>query len=189
MGRTFGAIMSALWIAWLIYWTVSAIRVKPAVWREPALSRALHWVLLLLAVLLLDAPGWFPPAFTQRIWPSSDMLTLAGTVLVALGLGFTVWARLHLGRNWSGSVTVKDEHSLVRSGPYRRVRHPIYTGLLLAIAGTALPIGEVRGPVALLLVLAAFLWKIRVEEQRMSETFPDYVGYRRESAALIPFVY
>ena len=112
-----------------------------------------------------------------------------GAVLVAAGLGFSIWARRHLGRNWSVSVVVKEDHTLVRSGPYARVRHPIYTGILLALVGTVVAIGEWRGLAALALALLAFAWKSRAEEERMRETFPEYEQYRRETASLIPFVY
>jgi hypothetical protein len=85
-----------------------------------------------------------------------------GAALTALGLSFTSWARVHLGRNWSGTVTLKDDHALIRTGPYRRVRHPIYSGALLALAGTVLAVGQWRGVIALALVspsCAGFGWK------------------------------
>ena len=109
--------------------------------------------------------------------------------MVAAGLGFAMWARVHLGRNWSGIVTVKEDHALVRTGPYRAVRHPIYTGLLLALIGTAMAIGQWRGVLAVIFMLIGFLWKIHVEEKRMCENFPEYGDYRRETAALIPLLY
>lgn len=99
-----------------------------------------------------------------------------------MGLGIAIWARRHLGRNWSAEVRLKEGHALVRSGPYARVRHPIYPGLL-AMTGTALVVGEWRGVVAALLVLLAFVLKSRVEEERTREAFPEHEAYRRESAA------
>ncbi len=109
--------------------------------------------------------------------------------MVAAGLGLAVWARAHLGRNWSGIVTVKKDHALIRTGPYRIVRHPIYTGLLLALIGTAAAIGEWRGVVAVICALIGFLRKIQVEEKRMRENFPEYSRYRQQTAALIPLLY
>ena len=110
-------------------------------------------------------------------------------MLLAAGLGFAVWARRHLGRNWSASVVVKEDHALIRSGPYRRVRHPIYTGMLLAFLGTAVAVGEWRGLVGFVLAFVSFLLKSRMEEARMAETFPEYAEYRRHTASLIPGIY
>jgi protein-S-isoprenylcysteine O-methyltransferase Ste14 len=110
-------------------------------------------------------------------------------LLVVLGLAFAVWARIHLGRNWSGAVTVKDDHELIRTGPYGLVRHPIYSGLLLAVLGTAIAFGEWRSLLALGFLTIAFLFKLHREERFMSESFPDdYPRYRAEVPALIPFI-
>jgi protein-S-isoprenylcysteine O-methyltransferase Ste14 len=95
---------------------------------------------------------------------------------------------MHLGRNWSATVTVKESHTLIRTGPYRYVRHPIYSGILLALLGTAVAIGERRGFVAVAVALVGIAWKASVEERRMRETFPEYAQYRRKTAALVPFV-
>ncbi len=119
--------------------------------------------------------GWFFPVL--------------GIALLAAGLGFTVWARRHLGRNWSASVVVKEGHALVRTGPYRYVRHPIYSGLLLAFLGMAVTIGEWRGLVAVLLAWVSLAVKSRAEEKRMRETFPEYAEYARGTPAIVPLVY
>jgi protein-S-isoprenylcysteine O-methyltransferase Ste14 len=122
-----------------------------------------------------------------RILPWTEPMFWSAVGLVVAGLGFTVWARLVLGRNWSGVVTLKDNHTLIRSGPYGLVRHPIYTGLLLALIGSAMTRGEWRGFLGLALVAAAFLRKIAIEERWLAEQFPaDYARYRQEVPALIP---
>jgi protein-S-isoprenylcysteine O-methyltransferase Ste14 len=182
-------IIPALWLAWLLYWAVSARNVKPTRWREPLRSQALHRVPLLLGVFLLAVPQWLPRALRQRFLPAGTVFPVLGAVVVAAGLGFSVWARRHLGRNWSAEVVVKEDHSLIRTGPYRHLRHPIYSGILLAFLGMAVTIGEWRGLLAAACVLVAFMRKSWVEEQRMREIFPEYEQYRRESAALIPFVF
>ena len=193
MRATLEHVIDALWLAWAAYWALSAFRVKRTRWREPLATRALHDGPLLLGGYLLLAPGHLPgrlPGFlTERLLPASVALAALATLLTAAGLGFAIWARWHLGSNWSGTVTVKEGHTLVRSGPYHRIRHPIYSGLLLAIAGSALTAGDWRGLLAFLLILFAVLLRVRVEERRMAATFPDYGDYRRESAALIPFLY
>jgi len=110
-----------------------------------------------------------------------------GFVLVALGLAVSVAARTWLGRNWSSMVTLKRDHELIRSGPYRWVRHPIYTGLLLAVLGSTIALGQWRGPIALALIAAAFLRKISIEERFLAQQFGvAYCRYRDEVPALLP---
>jgi protein-S-isoprenylcysteine O-methyltransferase Ste14 len=176
----------AMWAAWIVYWIVAARDVKPTSWRESKGANALHGIPLVLCLLLLVVPRRLPAALTQRLVPPSLALTLLGIALVAAGLLFAVWARVCLGRNWSGRVEVKEGHALVRDGPYRAVRHPIYSGLLLALAGTACAIGAWRGVLAFLCALAGILLRVRAEEARMRATFPEYEEYRRHSWALLP---
>ena len=110
--------------------------------------------------------------------------------MVAAGLSFAAWARVHLGKYWSGHVTLKPGHRLIRSGPYAIVRHPIYTGLLLAFIGTAVVIDEVRGVVAVILILEAHIRKLRLEERWLTGEFgSEYDLYKREVKALIPGIY
>ncbi len=112
-----------------------------------------------------------------------------GVATLSIGLSFSIWARRHLGTNWSGTVTVKVDHELIRTGPYRLVRHPIYTGILVGFLGTAISLSEWRGLAAVALVIIAFSLKIRLEEQWMTETFGDaYRRYCAEVKSLIPFV-
>src|ERR1700686_2537488 len=169
--------IGALWIIWMIGWIAAASDVKRTRWREPARTRALHAIPIVLCAVLLMAPRWLPLVLTARFAPAGPALALCGTVIVALGLGFAGWARWHLGRNWSGWVTVKDDHALICTGPYRFIRHPIYSGLLLAIAGTALATGEWRGVLAVACAVLGFVLKLRIEEARMRETFPEYDRY------------
>jgi protein-S-isoprenylcysteine O-methyltransferase Ste14 len=179
----------ALWLIWAVCWFAASANVKRTRWRESAATRLRHGLPLVLAALLLAFPRWLPPELTSRFAPLGFSLPLAGTLLVAAGLGFALWARWHLGGNWSGWVTLKEDHALVRSGPYRFVRHPIYSGLLLAFLGSALAVGEWRGLVAVALALLGFVLKLRIEETRMRETFSDYDAYSRRTARLIPGLY
>ena len=108
----------------------------------------------------------------------------------AAGLLFTVWARIHIGRNWSGTVTIKEGHELITSGPYAIVRHPIYAGLLLAFVGSGLARGEWRGVLAVVIAFLALWRKLRLEERWMREQFgPAYQAYSQRVAALIPFLF
>ncbi len=182
-------VIPALWLAWLLYWWASARGVKAERWQEPLESQLLHRVPLLLGAILLAVPRPLPRILRARALPAGPLLPLVGAVLVAAGLGFSVWARRHLGRNWSANVVVKEDHALIRTGPYKHLRHPIYSGILLAFLGMAITIGEWRGLLALALVLVSFARKSWVEEQRMREVFPEYEQYRRETAAIIPFLW
>ena len=106
------------------------------------------------------------------------------------GLLFSIWAREHLGSNWSRSVTIKQGHELITSGPYAVVRHPIYTGILAGFLGTAITLSEVRGFIALVLILLALWLKLRMEEQWMRAQFGEtYTTYTRQTAALVPYLF
>jgi protein-S-isoprenylcysteine O-methyltransferase Ste14 len=127
--------------------------------------------------------------FSWAIFPDVPLVHYSGLVLTCAGLALAVWARLLLGRNWSAIVTIKQDHTLVRSGPYHWVRHPIYSGLLLAMLGTAICFGELRGLVAVGIGLIGFWLKSRLEEAFLIEQFgPEYAEYQKEVKALIPAV-
>jgi protein-S-isoprenylcysteine O-methyltransferase Ste14 len=179
----------AMWAGWIAYWLIAARDVKRSRWQESSWASARHDVPLLLCILLLVGGRWLPAILTLRLYPPGPTLPLVGAALVAAGLAFAIWARVHLGRNWSSKVVVKEDHSLVRDGPYRWVRHPIYTGMLLALLGTALAIGEWRGFLALACALIGVLFRVHAEEARMGETFSEYAQYRRQTSALIPGIY
>jgi protein-S-isoprenylcysteine O-methyltransferase Ste14 len=190
MDRVFwNASIAVLWSAWLAYWIILSGQVKATRWREPLRSQLLYRVpVLIAAVLLLTGTAKSGP-LAGHFLPQTALTGALGTAMVAMGIALMVWARRCLGSNWSSIVTLKQDHTLIRSGPYRAIRHPIYTGLLLAIAGTAMAFGAWRDLVAFGLALFGLLYKARVEEKRMLETFADYEPYRRETAALIPFIY
>ncbi|GAC1454749.1 MAG: isoprenylcysteine carboxylmethyltransferase family protein [Steroidobacteraceae bacterium] len=181
-------LVGLLWFAWAMYWMVSSLRIKAAVRRESTASRLAHIIPLLVGGVLI---GWRKPpwdALDLRLWPHSFAAYWPGLALLAAGLGFAVWARVHLGRNWSASVTVKEGHELVRSGPYALVRHPIYTGLITAVLGTAIISGTVRAALGLAIITLSLLRKLRTEEEFMRATFPgDYQRYSARVPALIPF--
>jgi protein-S-isoprenylcysteine O-methyltransferase Ste14 len=126
----------------------------------------------------------------DRVWIRSTLPVLvAAPALALLGLAVAIWARRTIGANWSGVVTLKQGHELVQTGPYRLVRNPIYTGLLMMFAGTVLLVGEARGALALPIALAALWVKIRQEERFMLRQFPEaYPAYRRRVPTLVPFL-
>jgi protein-S-isoprenylcysteine O-methyltransferase Ste14 len=184
-------VIGLLWFAWAVYWMVSAVRIKAAVRRESTASRLAHVIPLFVGGVLMawrDLPWgpWGP--LNARLWPQSLTAYWIGLALLIAGLAFAVWARVHLGRNWSGSVTVKEGHELIRSGPYALVRHPIYTGLITAVLGTAIVSGTVRAALGLVIITLSLLRKLRTEEAFMRETFPgEYPRYSADVPALVPF--
>lgn len=176
----------ALWIGFYILWLLWAARIKQAERRERGFTYFLHRLLVAAGFVLifLDLPvSWF----YHPLLPGTPWLPVLGVAIAVVGFAFAIWARSHIGRNWSSAVTAKVQHELIRSGPYRWVRHPIYSGLLLAILGTVLVQNHMRGLVALVLVYAGWKIKSRLEEQMMVSTFGDqYVAYAKSTGALFP---
>jgi protein-S-isoprenylcysteine O-methyltransferase Ste14 len=179
-----------LWIVLIAVWLIGALRTKRTAWRQPHSARLEQMLLLVPGVYLLFARTQVPPALNQAIFPATLLPVSFGFLLALCGVGFSIWARMTLGTNWSSTVTLKDDHTLVRSGPYRLVRHPIYTGILFALAGSAFQAGLVRSFLGVALCIAGFWIKIRVEERLMMQHFGEqYIVYRREVKALVPFVF
>jgi protein-S-isoprenylcysteine O-methyltransferase Ste14 len=179
--------VATIWIFWAAIWLLASLRVKKTRDPEPAATRMAYLAPKVLTALLLFSPSFRVGILKERVIGTGSPLAWLGVGLTALGIGFTVWARAHIGRNWSARVVIKEQHELVRSGPYALVRHPIYTGLLLAIAGTALVTGEWRGVLALALAIIGFHSKATREENILSREFgEDFELYRRETGMLLP---
>ncbi len=190
MSGIYASVVGCLWLVWALYWLVSAANVKAAQRREPLASRSAHLGAVVLAAVLLGAPRLSGvPLLYDRMLPAGAATAIPGCMLVLGGLALSAWARLHLGRNWSGRVTLKQDHELIRTGPYAIVRHPIYTGLLAAIAGTAVVLGEWRGLAASVLMGLSYWRKLRIEERLLRGTFGDnYLRYCERTSALIPYL-
>jgi protein-S-isoprenylcysteine O-methyltransferase Ste14 len=180
-------LLPALWAAWALSWWAASHDVKPVERREPLLSRALHLGPMTLAAALLGAPRLGVPALDACVVPWAAWAFRAGAALTLAGLALTVWARRHLGRNWSAIVTLKRDHEFVTSGPYAVVRHPIYTGLLAGFLGLAIALGQWRGLLAVALFYLAALRKYRLDERWMRARFGiAYDAYRARVKALVP---
>ena len=127
---------------------------------------------------------------TRRLWPGSSGVYLIGVALLAGGLGLAVWARVYLGRNWSGTVSVKEAHELIRTGPYAIVRHPIYAGFITALVGSVLNFGHMRSFIAAVMVILAWIYKSRLEETFMRDHFGrEYDQYCHDVKRLIPKIW
>jgi len=178
------------WIIAALVWFIGALFSKPTERTEPLSSRLPQIAWTLLSIILLSFPRlpWGP--LGVRVIPRSFLLGYIGLALTVGGIAFAIWARFYLGRNWSGRVTIKKDHELIRSGPYSIVRHPIYTGFLVALTGTVIGNGEIRAILALAIVAVALYFKSRTEEKFMSEQFGEqYARYRQEVKSLIPFMW
>lgn len=188
MAKTTGLIILNCWIILVAYWTVSAAGQKPAAERKSRRSQLFYRLLYGIGIMLFVVPHFHKP-WNLTLTPTPDWVRVAGAAICALGLIFTLWARRTLAGNWSSDVTFKQGHELIRTGPYRLVRHPIYTGLLVMFLGTAVNSGLVRSWVGLLAIAISFWIKLKQEEKIMLEHFPDtYPAYRKQVKALVPFV-
>jgi protein-S-isoprenylcysteine O-methyltransferase Ste14 len=180
-------IVIGCWLVFFLYWAISALSSKAAKKTESVAERlqrmaplaAAYWLLFYNATTL----GWL----NRRFVNDSSYAAVIGVTLTAAGVAFAIWARWHLGANWSAIVSIREEHELIRTGPYRRVRHPIYTGMLLAMAGTALVLGEVRGLLAFAITLAAFYSKARKEEAWLRREFGDkFAAHMKQTGMFLP---
>jgi protein-S-isoprenylcysteine O-methyltransferase Ste14 len=183
-------VIGLLWLLWALYWAIASLSAKAVREREPLGSRlAFTLPMVIVASLLLfghRGPTWLVMHLVGGGWTRFWI----AVALVAIGVAFAIWARVVLGGNWSGAVTVKEGHELVIRGPYRFIRHPIYTGMLLALLGTGLAAGRLYGVMAFVIALFAIVRKLRLEERFMAREFGDRYGvYRQSSWALLPFTY
>ena len=174
----------ALWLIQIVYLTVSAIGVKRDT--QPHLGQSLGLTFAMIAAFLLPQAPTFQ--FVNYA-PVSPALSTLGLVIYLVGAVVFVAARQTLGKNWSQTVSAKEDHELITTGPYRLVRHPMYSAGLLSCIGSAIVVG---GPFVFLLILlgALFLYRVFAEDKLMEQQFPaEYPDYRKRTKALIPFVW
>jgi protein-S-isoprenylcysteine O-methyltransferase Ste14 len=180
-------ICSLLWTVLLVVWLIAWLRTKRTQERAPFVSRLAYGVPVGLASWLLFSDNLPFTWLQDRIIPKNIYTEATAITLTALGIAFAIWARFYLGQNWSSAVGVKVGHELIRTGPYAWVRHPIYSGLILAMIGTAMARREPRGFFSVVLLWLGFLIKSRMEEKFMRKTFgPDYEDYSKSTGALVP---
>jgi protein-S-isoprenylcysteine O-methyltransferase Ste14 len=176
-----------LWTIAIVYWLIRGFGNKKPKSTQGWKCRALYSVVLVGTIAFLASRK----NLAHRVLPMNAETRFLGVILCAAGLALAVWARYILGRNWSGRVMIKQDHELIRRGPYKIVRHPIYTGLIVALAGTALALyPTARGVLLVLVWFVTFYLKSRLEERVLTREFGDqYASYKRGvKAALIPFV-
>jgi protein-S-isoprenylcysteine O-methyltransferase Ste14 len=177
----------APWYALLIYWAFSALRLKRIKVSESLGGRLWHIGIMVLVFMLLYSDRLSIGPLGLRFVPESPSLRNLGIFLTFAGAGVAIWARYSLGQYWSGRVTLKEDHQLIRVGPYAYVRHPIYAGLLVAMAGAALVVGEWRALAGVMLALIDFSRKAAKEEALLVTEFGDeYKEFQKRTGFLIP---
>jgi protein-S-isoprenylcysteine O-methyltransferase Ste14 len=191
MDLPYDKIIKLIWLAFALCWLWYARQVKAVQRRESrGLRFAKYWLPLIAAGALLGPGHWYGSgdAWLKLQWlPERDWLQALGCALALAGVALAVRARQVLGENWSVAVQLKRDHELIERGPYRWVRHPIYSGLLLAFLGTAVLVGELRGLLALAIVAVSFWFKLRLEERWLGEQFgAAYADYKTRVKALVP---
>ncbi|HEV2273683.1 MAG TPA: isoprenylcysteine carboxylmethyltransferase family protein [Acidobacteriaceae bacterium] len=179
-----------LWIALVAIWLIGALKTKRTVQKQSFGSRLLLVGIIAPGVYLMAGKPIRPASLELWSFPVTEGVALLGFAAVLCGITFSVWARVTIGRNWSGVVTLKEDHTLVQRGPYRIVRHPIYSGILLALMGTALMRGEVRALLGAMICGLGLWVKATMEERFMVQRFgEEYLLYRRQVKALAPFLF
>src|SRR3989475_11570279 len=182
-------VLNWLWAAAGLYWILSARAAgrNPTEAGESHAHRILRLLILAVTFVLLLSPSLPVGPLARPFVPDHPAIRDLGVALVGLGILLMIWARRHLGHYWSDKVEIKTNHQLISTGPYGRLRHPIYTGMLLGIAGTALAVGEWRGLAAFVLLLTNYVIKARKEECILPQKFGTaFQEYQRRTGFLIP---
>jgi protein-S-isoprenylcysteine O-methyltransferase Ste14 len=184
---SYGRINEILWLIGIAYWIITWSGNKKTAQRYNPGNRLMALVATVFVWwILYHSDGWLD----ERIFPDNEFTGPLSSIICAAGIAFAIWARRTLGRNWSAIPSVKEGHELVIRGPYHLVRHPIYTGILLAMLGSpVLHEGRVRSLLFFAFIAIGLHFKSRVEEGLMMQTFPDsYPEYRRRTKAIIPYI-
>lgn len=183
-----GYLVGASWLLFAAYWFVTAFGAKAPAKAERASERVGHMILMVLGFMLLryTAPHSLH-LLNSRFVPDVRWIYWLGAYLTFAGVMFAIWARRTIGREWSATVQIKQDHQLIRSGPYARIRHPIYTGMLLALAGTALAIGEYRALLGLAVIAVGFVQKAKKEESFLAVQFgAAFAEHRLHTGFFLP---
>jgi protein-S-isoprenylcysteine O-methyltransferase Ste14 len=183
---TYSIPFAVLWVAWGLSWVIAARWASPVAARPKARQEWGYWALVVAGAVLIGLN--FRTGERGMQWMPFDTLEQILFVVALAGLGFTWWARFHLGTLWSGRVTRKAHHRIIKTGPYAIVRHPIYAGISLALVATVLLRPGWLGLIGAALIIASFVIKYRLEERfLLQELGPEYADYRMTVAALVPF--
>ncbi len=188
MNNWTGIFIFGCWSVLFIYWMIKAANVKRNLEKHISYK---YIFLLSVAVIALFATMFYTKTFLQHsLWQTTVRLGVATDIIVGIGLIFAVWSRNILGKNWSSNISYKKGHKLIKHGPYSIVRHPIYTGMIVMLIGTAINVGQVFAFVLLAVYFVGFNARCRLEEELMLKHFAkDYKIYKKRVKAIVPFVF
>jgi protein-S-isoprenylcysteine O-methyltransferase Ste14 len=183
-------IIGISWFAMFGVWVLTGFNLKDTARSRSEGSSRIAVYIVWAGWWLLFTHGFRIDPLSRRVLEPSVSTAYIGLAITVVGLVFAVLARLYIGKNWSALIQVREGHELIQTGPYAVVRHPIYSGLMLATLGTAIAYGELSGFLGFVLVVAAWGYKSRLEEAAMAEQFgAQYEKYRSQVKGLIPFVW
>lgn len=175
------------WIVLVVYWAMGALRTRRTISKESFASRYGVLLLEILGFGMLFSDFAEIGVLGQRVIPRTYTTAVTGVTLTWIGIAIALWARWNLGQYWSARVTLKEDHKLIRTGPYAYFRHPIYSGIDLAAAGTAVAIDEWRGVVAIGLIVLGYWIKAKKEESMLAALFGEaFEEHRRHTGFLLP---
>ncbi len=185
----FNDLIVIFWLVFMLYWLTSAFNSKKNLrtfsWSKNVGVRIL---LFIIVVLVLNLPGSHK-FIGDNEFVFSPIIRAIGVIICALGIAFAIWARLHLGRNWGMPMSLKESPELVTTGPYTYVRHPIYTGFLTAMIGSAFVMG-IFWLITFVVCGCYFIYAAKVEEGIMMKEFPNqYPDYKKKTKMLIPYIF
>lgn len=181
-------IILGCWLIFLAYWFASSFAVKPTMERKSLRSALPYRILFILGwITIIKIQG--PPFWNLRLTPHTDATGVIAAAVCVVGLAIALWSRWTLAGNWSSDVRFKEGHQLMKTGPYRFVRHPIYTGILLMLTAPAIQFGRLHHWLGLTIMCAGIWIKLKQEEALMLQHFPEYSEYRKRVKALIPFLF
>jgi protein-S-isoprenylcysteine O-methyltransferase Ste14 len=182
-----GYLLGGSWLLFAAYWFFAAVGAKRPAKKENPGERFMHIAFMALGFFMFYGGAFRWGLLSRRFLPDELWIAWAGAAITLLGVLFAIWARFTIGQEWSAEVQIKEGHQLVRNGPYAHIRHPIYTGILLALCGTAIAIGEYRAILGLVLFLVGFIRKAKKEERFLAGEFgPAFDEHRRHTGFFLP---
>jgi protein-S-isoprenylcysteine O-methyltransferase Ste14 len=180
-------LIDAPWVLFVAYWVITGLKTRATVRQESFGSRYGVLALEIAGFILLFSRHAGFSVLARHIFPRTTAGDVIGTMLTWVGIGIALWARFHLGQYWSARITLKEDHQLIRTGPYARLRHPIYTGLDLAAIGSAIAIDRWRCVLGVCLIITGYVIKAKREESLLAGQFGEaFQEHSRQTGFLLP---